>query len=376
MRLQALRRAVLYSSALLITSLSAAPTAPWAGTAGDKQAAALARAVIEQTGKKEGPALVVGAGDGRFLINLAKQSALQITCVEPDPERVRSARDALDQLGLYGTRVVVHQGTGTVKQLNYPECSADLVVVPEGPVEWTAAEGLYRVLRPLGHVLYMCSERLEGEADKAQRHATSMFSQKIKAIATSPEHLPDEATQLDYQDEFYELQQRLRQHDIVLAEKVFGLGEETASPHSYQRMLQLWTAEELVGLALDSELTVTKHPKVRVATKAGKTLRASNLTVLPVRPYFLDPGDKKPYLLEFPVRMELRGNIEGVLAFLRSLHNKDKATSLPITHLELRKVLPPGSPESDHVEMTVECCSFFPFPAEPPKRRYQRKGPR
>lgn len=214
-------------------------------------------------------------------------------------------------------------------------------------------------------------EAFQGRAEETQRHATSMFNQKIKAIATSPEHLPDEVTQLDYQDEFFFLQQRLWQHDIVLAEEVFGLGEDTASPHTYQLVLQLWTVEKLVDLALAMKLTPTKHPTVKVVTEIGKTSYASNVTVLPVRPYFLNAEDKKPYLLEFPVRMELRGTIDSLLTFLRSLH--DDETFCPITQLELRKVLPARtSPGTDLIEATVECSSFFSYGAKPPQRREEK----
>lgn len=211
-------------------------------------------------------------------------------------------------------------------------------------------------------------EKLEGQADEIQRHATSMFDEEVKEYATSPEQLANEVRQIDYQDEFDELEQWLWTEKIRLSEDVFGLAEDTASPHTYQQMLQLWTVERLVRLALGSKLKLTKHPTVKVVTEVGETPYASNLTVLPVRPYFLNPNDKKPYLLEFPVRMQLRGSIENVLAFLRSLHSDE--VFCPITHLELRKVLPPRtSPDFDQVELTVECCSFFRFGAKPPKRR-------
>ncbi len=111
----------------------------------------LAERIIADTGLTEGYCVNVGAGDGRLAYELARRSELRVWCVEPDPERVAAAREALDRAGLYGVRVTVHQGT--LSDLGYPRCLADLVVVGEGRrggLAGVAAEGLHRVLKPGG----------------------------------------------------------------------------------------------------------------------------------------------------------------------------------------------------------------------------------
>ena len=47
-------------------------------------------------------------GDGRFVLELAKQSDLRIYCADWDEYKVAAARKLLDRAGLYGTRVTVH----------------------------------------------------------------------------------------------------------------------------------------------------------------------------------------------------------------------------------------------------------------------------
>ena len=71
-------------------------------------ARAFAQGVLDKTGKTAGHCLVLGAGDGQFLHALAARSELMIHCVEPDPDRLASARRSLDAAGLYGVRVVLH----------------------------------------------------------------------------------------------------------------------------------------------------------------------------------------------------------------------------------------------------------------------------
>ncbi|NOX52897.1 MAG: PQQ-binding-like beta-propeller repeat protein [Planctomycetes bacterium] len=58
-------------------------------------AAATARQILQTSGQKEGYALVLGAGDGRLLYQLAAQSNLTIYCLEPDADRVARVRRAL-----------------------------------------------------------------------------------------------------------------------------------------------------------------------------------------------------------------------------------------------------------------------------------------
>lgn len=103
---------------------------------------------------KKGYALVLGCREGRLAYELAKRTELQIVGIEEDPQKVAAARRTLQQAGLYGARVTVHQGPPD--RLPYTSYFANLVVSDEalvsGELPPSAAEA-YRVLRPYGGTL-------------------------------------------------------------------------------------------------------------------------------------------------------------------------------------------------------------------------------
>ena len=121
-------------------------------------ARAMARQIIKETGIRAGYCLLLGAGDGRLAYELARRSDLHIYCLEPDPQRVAAARQALDAVGLYGVRVTVHQGSP--QKLPYADYFANLIVLGDGiagDLKNCSARELYRVLRPCGGTAYIAA---------------------------------------------------------------------------------------------------------------------------------------------------------------------------------------------------------------------------
>ncbi len=136
----------------------------FAGVPADSPAAAAARRVLQRSAKKAGHCLVLGAGDGQFLYWLAKQSDLQISCVEPDEAKVARARRVLDEARLYGVRIAVHHGS--LRDVAYPDFFADLIVGGDaGATDWeqVPAGELYRVLRPCGGTAYLVAGNTAGQ---------------------------------------------------------------------------------------------------------------------------------------------------------------------------------------------------------------------
>ena len=87
---------------------------------------AAAEAIIMETGVKKGYCLVLGAERGRLACELALRTELTIIGVEPDPEKAREARSALDAAGLYGERVTIEQRD--TSRLPYSNYFANLIV--------------------------------------------------------------------------------------------------------------------------------------------------------------------------------------------------------------------------------------------------------
>ncbi|MBI2478396.1 MAG: PQQ-binding-like beta-propeller repeat protein [Planctomycetia bacterium] len=85
-----------------------------------------AEEIIRKTNVVEGFCIDFGAGDGRLALELAKRTKLHIYAVEPDAEKVAAARQRLDEAGLYGVRVTVHQADPA--RIAYPKYFANLVV--------------------------------------------------------------------------------------------------------------------------------------------------------------------------------------------------------------------------------------------------------
>ena len=223
---------------------------------------------------------------------------------------------------------------------------------------------------------------IKKKADEILRDATDMFALQIEQNFGSTSLFVSEISELDYRQEFNQLETDLREAEIVLAEEILGLGVTTSSPHIYQLVLQVWTLRELAELAVKNNLNPVKDLRVTVRVGENESKKASKLTVLPVRAYYVDSGGGEPYLLEIPVRMTLRGELTDFCNFLRGLHADGKF--LPVSSIELRTerpVLPSRrrggrarTIKADSVVVELECCAFFRLREEAPKhRRTQRR---
>ena len=120
-----------------------------------------AQKILRATNAKRGFCLVVGAEEGRLAWELAQRSDLEIYGIEPDPDKVRTAREKLAAAGYYGTRISIHQGN--LDDIPYANYFANLVVsdtlvktgeLPEG----IDAEQVARKIKPVGGVAVVDSE--------------------------------------------------------------------------------------------------------------------------------------------------------------------------------------------------------------------------
>ncbi len=115
-----------------------------------------AEEILRETGVKKGYCLVLGSGEGRLAFELARLTDLMVIGIEPDAKKVKRAREKLDSGGLYGSRVIIDQGS--LSDLPYPDYFANLIVsdnlLISGEVQGSSAE-MFRVLRPHGGVAYL-----------------------------------------------------------------------------------------------------------------------------------------------------------------------------------------------------------------------------
>ena len=82
--------------------------------------------ILEQTDVRGGFGLVLGAATGRLLEELLAQSDMHYTVFEPDPSKVAELRERYARAGLYGSRIVAHEGDAASHRL--PPYVASLIV--------------------------------------------------------------------------------------------------------------------------------------------------------------------------------------------------------------------------------------------------------
>jgi outer membrane protein assembly factor BamB len=115
---------------------------------------AAAESIVMESGVTKGYCLVLGAEKGRLAFELARRTDLQIIGIEPAPDKVKAARQALDTAGLYGAKVVIDQGE--LSALPYSNYFANLIV--SDTTMWSGAlpgepAQLARHLKPCGGVI-------------------------------------------------------------------------------------------------------------------------------------------------------------------------------------------------------------------------------
>jgi outer membrane protein assembly factor BamB len=115
---------------------------------------AAAASILKESGVQKGWCLVMDGGEGRLAYELASQSQLNILAIEPDPNKVRVAREHLLHAGLYGSRVTI----ASWQYGGLPDYFANLVVsdgLIRGEPLRAPVEEILRVLRPAGGVLML-----------------------------------------------------------------------------------------------------------------------------------------------------------------------------------------------------------------------------
>ena len=201
--------------------------------------------------------------------------------------------------------------------------------------------------------------------------ASSMFDEMIIREYGSKADFMSKASQTEYKDQYDRLDTYLQGKNIVLDTSVFGMNELTSEPFKYQMLLKLWTTQAIVDCAINNKMRVTAKP---LAGSRGR--RASNITVLPMKSYYLNENDANPYVLEFPVQLELIGNMTNFSAFVDSLFTEGRF--LPITNMELIAQPPQGGKLPNHdkegnvnyhtIRVQIVCSSFF-LPQAPPQQK-------
>jgi Tfp pilus assembly protein PilO len=221
---------------------------------------------------------------------------------------------------------------------------------------------------------------IEEKSRQILTQATSTFKKRIEENYGNTSTFMDQSGWLDYQSDFSDLDAWLRGNGVLISEKTFGISQDTANAETYQLLLHIWTVRELVQLVVTHNLVLAKDPSNAVPTPEGGTALPSKLRVLPAVAYAVNPEDKTPYLLEFPVRLTLRGALPDLVAFIAELQTGERF--LPISRIEIATEHPrirgekpnnDGVVQVQNIEATVVCSSFFRPGERAPEVRIRQK---
>jgi outer membrane protein assembly factor BamB len=116
---------------------------------------AKAEAILGTTGVRDGYCVAWGVASGQLITELTRRSNLRLIVIDPDEDRVNDFRKKLMAAGLYGERVVVHQGDAATYPL--PPYLASLMVSEDldaagVTIETGFLRKMFEELRPYGGV--------------------------------------------------------------------------------------------------------------------------------------------------------------------------------------------------------------------------------
>ncbi|MBQ4479181.1 MAG: hypothetical protein II943_00915 [Victivallales bacterium] len=178
--------------------------------------------------------------------------------------------------------------------------------------------------------------------DDILHQATSTFEERILSQFDSPQHFINAVSRIDYKDAYDHFAQELEEQKVTLDPTNLGLGEDTADP-VWQMTLKLWTAQQICHIAREHHLAILSEDGIAA------------INALPPIAYTVEDTDTAtPYLLEFPVRVKLKGRLEDFLLFAQSLSTS--ICFLPLKQLEIQ-TLPPDPPLPGKVN-TVDTAIF------------------
>ncbi|MCE9546060.1 MAG: PQQ-binding-like beta-propeller repeat protein [Planctomycetia bacterium] len=128
---------------------------PYAQDALTQACVRVADRVVRERVADRGMCFVIGCGDGRLALEIARRTNLCVIGLETDPAQVAMARAALQKTGRYGVRVSVQQVRSYDEIETLPSGCANLIVsqafAASGQLPGRAEE-ICRILRPLGGI--------------------------------------------------------------------------------------------------------------------------------------------------------------------------------------------------------------------------------
>lgn len=217
---------------------------------------------------------------------------------------------------------------------------------------------------------------LRKKSELLLKECTNTFEKRIKKIFVNPSDFSKEITRLDYQDEYNKVRDKLARKDIYFSEESLMIEDDSEDALIYPKVLQVWLVDEVVSLASKNSLRVLSNSNVKTKNDRGKIEPVAKIQLLPVIPYVLYEKSDIVYVMEFPVRISLRGTLDKFSGLLRDMQAGGKY--FPISRLQIRSLPKWQEGESKTIlnnrilDIELECSAFFRFSDSPQKLKIKK----
>ena len=204
--------------------------------------------------------------------------------------------------------------------------------------------------------------------ERARKMMGGTFAANIQKLYGTEVKIADfmaNATRLDYEAEYDRVEKALGQRNIFLSKEVLGIGPDAQGIYMYQMLMRIWSVEKLCLLATENELKVCLEKGAARNAGRGRGVKptAHIVSYLP-RAYFELPISERPYLIDFPVEIDVEGTLEACMDYLHALDSD--TVCMPPVHYEIISN-PPASIKGDEegwiklgeVRMRLVCPSYL-----------------
>ncbi len=221
-------------------------------------------------------------------------------------------------------------------------------------------------------------QTLKQRSNQLMQQMNKTFAAQVQTNFENKQKFMMHASRLDYEELFAQIADKFGEAKINVTPKSMNINENANVV--YPLLLQLWMADDIVQTAIKNKLTFKTKSAAATdgrpdesqpgnnnnnnnnndndSTSADDDKQTAAIHFKNIKAHIRKPESEEPFMLEFPLEIEVIGELNELNKFMISLQNDEK---LITTNLLTIKTLPPTleKPVSNQVEAFIECSAFF-----------------
>ena len=231
------------------------------------------------------------------------------------------------------------------------------------PAEYEKLKSLLQKRREEFGRLEKQNRRLKNLVDKTfrERIRKHFGSEAVK----NPRDFRQYVSRLDYQEIYASIVSDWESRDVFLAENLINLSKNTVSGQIYRLILELWSLDTVLNLATENGLTVVTVPGSAESSESDLSgagpddEKASLIQLPPVREYYLEESDEEPYLLGFPVVIEVNCTTQELMNFLKEMGVYGSLVVLNNIEIKKQPFEDGGKGYRNRLRVKISCSTFY-----------------